>query len=92
MLVAALFVLQALPFSPGPPLPAAQGGDCRVAPIDVCNSDGAGSGLIAEIPVLPPAAVDVTAPSAMQAVPAVLTAPLPDGFALPVYRPPRRAS
>jgi hypothetical protein len=92
LLVAVAFGMKALPISPEPPGATMAQGACWFEPINVCDTDTAVSRLLADIPVLPPAAVDVAADPGAQPVPSAPPQRLPAGFAPAVYHPPRHSS
>jgi hypothetical protein len=92
VLVAAVLAMEALPFSPEPPIAPQLHDTCWFEPLDLCNTGGTSSPRLAEIPVLPPEAVRMACDSCWR--PAFSAGPgrLPEGFAPPVERPPRRPS
>jgi len=92
LLVAVALGMKALPLSLEPSGATMAQGACWFEPINVCDTDTAVSRLLADIPVLPPAAVDVAADPEAQPVPTAPPQRLPDGFAPAVYHPPRHSS
>jgi len=92
LLVAVALGMEALPLSLEPLGATMAQGACWFEPINVCDTDDAVSRLLADIPVLPPAAVDVAADLLAQPVPSAPPQRLPDGIAPAVYHPPRYSS
>jgi hypothetical protein len=92
LLVAVALGMAALPLSLEPLDATMAQGACWFEPANVCDTDDAVSRLLAEIPVLPPVAVDVTADLEAQPAPSTTPQRLPDGIAPAVYHPPRYSS
>ena len=92
VLVAAVLAVAALPFTPEPLFAPPQQAACWFEPLDLCDTGGAASARLADVPVLPAAAVRMTPDC--RCMPAFSAGPgrLPEGFAPPVKRPPRRLS
>ena len=90
LLLIAAIGLGVLPFSiEAPLLPGGQRSTCLFEPIDVCGAGDASPGMLADMPLLLPAAVVVVAEPVFLPNPPETPAALREGFAPGVYRPPR---
>jgi hypothetical protein len=70
-------------------LPGGERSACRFEPIDVCGAGDTSLGMLADTPVLLPTAVAVVAEPVVLPNAPEAPAPLREGFAPGVYRPPR---
>jgi hypothetical protein len=92
LFIVALLGLQVLPIAPAPAGPSALPDGYRFEPINVCDPDGTILTQLADIPLLPPGAVEATVLLAARAAPAPTPVFLPEGSAREIDYPPRRFS
>lgn len=89
LLVVAALGLQVLPLTVAQPAGTSTA-ECRLQPLNVCDTDSHSLGDLASSPVLPPAGIAVACSPDAQRLPPDLSIPPRKGFPTAVDRPPRR--